>query len=115
MPDLGSGARHLWQQLQDAGLTGHGGMGRVPLSWADLRAWQLGTGQRLPPWQLRALRQASAAWQGEHLRAANPDAPAPWSVALCDEQRSAVRNKVRAVFGALARDPNPAARGQPRD
>ena len=32
-----------------------------------------------------------------------------------DEQRSAVRNKVRAVFGALARDPNPAARGQPRD
>lgn len=90
-------------------------MGRVPLSWADLRAWQLGTGQRLPPWQLRALRQASAEWLGEHLRAAKPDAPAPWSVALSDEQRSAVRNKVRAVFGALARDPNPAARGQPRD
>ena len=65
--------------------------------------------------ELRALRQASAAWQGEHLRAANPDAPAPWSEALCDEQRSAVRNKVRAVFGALARDPQPAARGQPRD
>lgn len=88
-------------------------MGRVPLSWADLRAWQLGTGQRLPPWQLRALRQASAEWLGEHLRAAKPGAPPPWSVALSDEQRSAVRNKVRAVFGALARNPQPAARGQP--
>lgn len=78
-------------------------MGRTALSWADLRAWQLGAAQPLAPWQLRALRQAGQAWVGEHAQAANPDAPAPWSAVPSAVERSIVRDKVRALFGSRAR------------
>ena len=104
LPDIGPVALRLWQHLQDAGLAGYGPMGRVPLSWSELRAWLLATGQRLAPWQLRALREASAHWLGEHLRAASPDAPAPWSEQPDEAKRNAIRDKVRAVLGARARE-----------
>ena len=78
-------------------------MGRAALSWADLRAWQLGAAQPLAPWQLRALRQASQSWVGEHAAAAQPDAPAPWSAVPSAVERSIVRDKVRALFGSRAR------------
>ena len=102
-PPIGSAALSLWRHLADAGPFADGGMGRAALSWADLRAWQLGAAQPLAPWQLRALRQASQAWVGEHGAAAKPDAPAPWSAVPSAVERSLVRDKVRSLFGARAR------------
>ena len=103
LPPIGAPALGLWRHLLDAGPCADGGMGRSALSWADLRAWQLGAAQPLAPWQLRALRQASQAWVVEHVAAAKPEAPAPWSAAPSAVEREVVRNKVRALFGARAR------------
>ena len=89
--------------VSDAGLYAEHGMGCSALSWAELRAWQLGAAQPLAPWQLRALRQASQAWVGEHAQAAKPDAPAPWSAVPSAVERGIVRDKVRALFGSRAR------------
>ena len=103
MPPIGGAALSLWRHLLDAGPFADGGMGRTPLSWADLRAWQLGAAQPLAPWRLRALRQASQAWVAEYAGAAKPDAPAPWSAVPSAVERSIVRDKVRALFGSRAR------------
>jgi len=103
LPPTGEPALTLWRHLLDAGPYAEGGMGRAGLSWADLRAWQHGAAQPLAPWQLRAMRRASQAWVAEHVAAAKPEAPAPWSAAPSAVEREVVRNKVRALFGARAR------------
>ena len=103
LPPVGDAALGLWRHLLDAGPCVDGGMGRTALSWAELRAWQLGAAQPLAPWQLRALRQASQAWVGEHAAAAKPDAPAPWQAVPSAVERGIVRDKVRALFGSRAR------------
>lgn len=80
-------------------------MGRSPLSWAELCAWQRAAAQPLAPWQLRALRQASRAWVAEHVGAARPDVPAPWLALPGAVEREVVRDKVRAIFGQRAKAP----------
>ena len=103
LPAIGDPALQLWRHLLDAGPAVDGGMGRAPLSWLELSAWQRATAQPLAPWQLRALRQASRAWAAELHAAAKPDAPPPWSAVPSAVEREIVRNKVRALFGARAR------------
>ena len=103
LPPTGEPALTLWRHLLDAGPYAEGGMGRSALSWADLRAWQLGAAQPLAPWQLRAMRRASQAWVAEHVAAAKPEAPAPWSAAPSAVEREVVRDKVRAIFGQRAK------------
>lgn len=103
LPPMGEPALTLWRHLLDAGPFADGAMGRAGLSWADLRAWQHGAAQPLAPWQLRAMRRASQAWVAEHVAAAKPEAPAPWSAAPSAVEREVVRNKVRAIFGQRAK------------
>lgn len=103
MPPIGDAALYLWQRLLDAGLFADHGTGLAALSWSELRAWRALAGCPLAPWQARALHQASKALVAEHGKAANPDAPAPWTAALQPIDRDAVRDKVRAALGWRAK------------
>ena len=46
-------------------MCGQGGMGPVPLSSAEVMAWQHGMGLSLAPWEFRVLRAASRAFVAE--------------------------------------------------
>jgi hypothetical protein len=69
---------YLIEYLFDAGPTSPSGTGSVALTWADLGAWERGTGVSLPPWTSRLLRRLSSEYLGESLRATAHDAPPPW-------------------------------------
>ncbi len=96
LPFLEPAFSHFIAYLFDAGPTSVGGMGMVPLTWTDLRAWELAVGVSLPPWQLRLLRQLSREYITEAIQADEHDAPPPWEREV-DRVRIAkhIRNVIR--------------------
>ena len=113
LPPLGA-AQPLWLALADCGVFSAGAAGGVVLSWADLHAWQCATGRRLPPWQQRALRTASAAWLAQSRQAKDADCPAPWqSREHIASNRGSVENKLRGAMRLLAAPPRPPKPGNP--
>jgi hypothetical protein len=78
LPEIDPEAQHLIEYLMDAGPVVSGAQGTAPLSWADLQAWQEGSGVSLPPWQLRLIRRLSSEYLAETIRAEAHDAPPPW-------------------------------------
>jgi len=107
LPDAGPAA-HLAGYLLDAGPVAYGGMGPVPLTHADIAAWQANTGVELTAWEARTLRGLSMDWVGMLQTAAQPDCAAPW-VELEDTTRQRVADRVRNLFGARARQEQAAA------
>jgi hypothetical protein len=99
-------AHSLVRWLNEIGLCGQGAMGPVPIGWTDLAHWMRLTGAPAQPWQLRALRQASAAYVGQLHDATEPDCPPPWSEAGLDD-RERVARQVREVFGSRKRAAKP--------
>jgi hypothetical protein len=107
LPDAGPAA-HLAGYLLDAGPVAYGGMGPVPLTHADIAAWQANTGVELTAWEARTLRGLSMDWVGMLQTAAQPDCAAPW-VELQDDTRQRVADRVRNLFGGRARQQQAAA------
>ena len=52
----------------EAGPTTAAGMGEVPLTWADLMAYQSGAGRDFQPWELRLIRRLSGEYLSESMR-----------------------------------------------
>lgn len=78
MPDIEPETSYLVDTLMEAGPVSPAGMGTTVLSWADLQAWQHGTGIALAPWEARLVRQLSAEYLQESRRAEAHDALPPW-------------------------------------
>lgn len=87
----------------EAGPSSKGGMGPTQLSWADLAAWEHGTGIELQPWESRLLRLLSLEYIKEGNRAEAHDALPPWveaevtveakaAMSLRDSMRAQVRD-----------------------
>lgn len=98
MPPITEEAGYLVETLMDAGIFTAAGMGQVPITWADLAAWQGGTGITLEPWESRLLRRMSTEYLNELHRAEKHDAPPPWHVELTPEQRQQVAARIKDVL-----------------
>lgn len=98
MPALNAALQPFIAMLFEAGPTSVAGQGAIPLTWADLEAWQQGIGVRLPPWQLRLLRRLSAEYLAEFNQADDPEAQPPW-----ERQSIPKWKRLQASIGALAK------------
>lgn len=92
---------YLADYLWDAGPTLPGGMGHVPLTHSEIKAWQDNTGTELTCWEAQTLRRLSAEYLTESQAAEAPDCPAPWSSAPTEETREDVSKKVQNAFRTL--------------
>lgn len=60
LPPLGA---HIWTWFAEIAATrGTAGMGPVPLTRAEVHAWEQDEGQRLDLWERRAIFRIDAAW-----------------------------------------------------
>jgi hypothetical protein len=98
LPDLDPALQYFVDALFDAGPTSAAGMGAVPLTWADLEAWQRGTGVFFPPWQLRLIRKLSSEYLAESQAADAHDAPPPWNREITEDRRGRVAKHIRDVM-----------------
>ncbi len=94
-------AAYLVSALMEAGPTTVAGMGEIPLTWADLLAYQRGIGQDFAPWELRLIRRLSGEYLSESIRAKAPDARAPWIKEVTAEQRSEVAQQMRDALRSM--------------
>lgn len=101
LPPIGA-AGHLVGYLFDAGPVSHGSMGPVPLSHADLAAWQANTGIELQAWEARGLRKLSTAYVAASQDAQQADCPPFYIEKPANDHRQAVSDGVRSIFGARA-------------
>lgn len=89
-------APYLVNWLMEVGPVGSGGMGPVPIGWADIQTWQTLTAVDLDPWEARTLVRLSRDFVAEMERAKDPACTAPHSTGLTNEQ--AVTDQFRAMF-----------------
>jgi hypothetical protein len=104
LPPMGA-AGHLVGYLFEVGPVGYGAMGPVPLSHTELAAWQANTGIELAAWEVRALRRLSSDYLAASHAAEAMDCPPYFTEAPVNENRAAVSNAVRAIFGGRASNP----------
>ena len=100
-PEIAAEVVYLVNALMEAGPTTAAGMGEVPLTWADLMAYQSGAGRDFQPWELRLIRRLSGEYLSESMRAKAPDARAPWIKEVTAEQRSEVAQQMRDVLRGM--------------
>lgn len=93
-------AAHLAEYLFDVGPVGYGAMGPIPISHAEIDAWQRNTGIDLDAWEARALRRLSMEYLTSMQDAKAIDCPAPFTFEPEPDRRQVVEKNVRAIFGA---------------
>jgi len=72
-------AEYLLGYLFEIGPAATAGMGEVPITHSEIRAWMLNTGIRLSPWEARTLRKLSQDYVNESHKATQRNCPAPWT------------------------------------
>jgi hypothetical protein len=97
IPDAGVAA-YLVKYLFEVGPTLVAGMGRAPISWAEISAWMHSTGQALQTWESTMLRRLSGDYLATTLDAADPAFPAPFSEQPTPDQRKLVSQKIRTAL-----------------
>lgn len=97
MPPAGPAA-YLVSYLLEVGPAMVAGMGRGPITWQEMEAWQRTTGTTLQAWEGRLLRRLSHDYIGTVMDATDPGFPPPYSDELTPSQREIVAQKVRSVF-----------------
>lgn len=95
LPEIDQEIEFLVAYLFDAGPMSAGGQSQSPLTWADLQAWERGSGITLHPWQARLLRALSAEYLSESLTADAHDAPPPW---VREADREKIAKHIRRVI-----------------
>lgn len=102
LPDPALG--YLADILFDAGPTMPTGLGEAPLSHGELRAYQENMGIRLNPFEIRAIRAASASFLVERSLAEDPARPAPWDGhTVSDAEKAAVARSLRDSIRRMAK------------
>ena len=74
------------------------GMGRVPVTAAELTAWSNGCRLHLSPWEFGTLLEMSQAFVQQERMSKDPDAPQPWNLAPAPEQRASIAKSVRSLL-----------------
>lgn len=87
------------ERLTEIGITGSNGMGTVPLSWAEIAAWQTNTKVALSPWEARMIRALSVAYVNESRPAEDETYPPPWFGGVSEAGKAAEIAILDAVLG----------------
>lgn len=74
------------------------GMGIQPVSFEEIRAWQLGCKHSLDGWEFQLLRDMSVAYTSSLEAADDMNCPSPWLPVLDDSKRKEIAVKVRNIF-----------------
>lgn len=90
---------HLINWLIEIGITESSGMGPLPLSWREIRAWQNSVHVRLAPWEARLLRHLSVAYIAQGRKAESENCPAPWRTEVTRREREIEEEVLRTVLG----------------
>lgn len=77
------------------------GQGVLPLSAAELRAWQQGRQADLAPWEFQTLLDMSRAYVGQLHESEKPECPPPFGDAANEFDREIVSKKVANAFKAF--------------
>lgn len=99
-------AEHLTDWLFEIGPT----TGDKPITWGELRDWQVQTGITLDVWEARTIRRLSQAWLSQCHAAEEPDCPEPYSPLDDDDieaRRDHVDAQLNAFFGGLQKQSDP--------
>ena len=102
LPDPGAGA-YLLDVLRELGMVQIGPMGRSPLGFEQLQAWQSVIGVRLTAWEAVTLCKLSWAYCDELVRAEDPQAEPPGGASETPEQTQQRRDRVSKGLQAALR------------
>lgn len=95
-------AIYIADWLFEVGPTTPTGAGAVPLSHAEIEAWQHNTGITLNTWQARMLKRLSQEYLSEYQAAADADRPAPWQgAAYAKPKASLVAMRLKQSIAGL--------------
>ncbi len=92
-------APHVTDRLIEIGLTEAAGMGAVPLSWREIKAWRESVGLTIEPWEMRLLRRLSAAYLAETRRAESELCPPPWRTQPTAREREIELAELQRLLG----------------
>jgi hypothetical protein len=92
-------AKHLVEFLIEIGMSEAAGMGMVPLSWREIRAWCENTRVVLAPWELRLIRRMSAEYLAEGRRAESENAPPPWRAEITQREIDVEQARLEMLLG----------------
>lgn len=103
MPPVPIDGRYLIEQFHEVGPASHGAMGGLlPVTFAEMEAWQQATAVELLPWEARLLRRLSCEYVAQYAASDAPECPAPWTSGN-ERAREDVSRRVRLIFGARAK------------
>lgn len=98
MPTVESGA-YLLGYLWELGPTVAAGMGAGPVTFTEIACWQMTTGTRLAPWEVRAIRRLSHEYLNASHKARERDAPAPWiDVGSAEYRTDVLPSKIKSIL-----------------
>lgn len=100
-PPVPVSARALLSRLFEVGPVMNGGMGRAPLTYSELCAYEYACGVQFTPHEFSELRRLSREYVAESMRAEEHDAPPPWAAPEALD-RDDIAARVRSIFGARA-------------
>lgn len=89
---------HLIGWLMEVGPVSSSGMGAVPVSFSELRAWQAVCAHVVSAWEFQTLHSMSVAYVGESVKADSHQAPPPWIAPMDDDKRLRVAQHIRNVL-----------------
>ena len=81
-----------------AGPTQAGGMGEIPLTAQELRAWEDGCGLSLTPWEFQTVLMMSGAYTSEKYEAKDAARPEPMAPQLDGDKRQAIAKNIRNIL-----------------
>lgn len=103
MPEVPD-AIHIIQYWHEAGTFTSGGMGIVPLSWADIRAWREENELILDNYEISSIRRLSVEYVSEYHAASAKGHPAPYLASIEELDRPAAASKFKSILGAFKRN-----------
>lgn len=86
----------LFDHLMKCGAYLDTGMGRVPVTWLEIDAWQRFQGIELTPFEVNAIKRASVAYVVQMQLAQEPNCPPPVSVVKIDQD--ALRTQIKSIL-----------------
>lgn len=100
MPDV-SDAIHIIQYWHEAGTFSNGGMGIVPLSWADIQAWMSINELVLDNYEISSIRRLSVEYVAEYHSASTKGRQAPYLASIDELDRPAAQSKFKSILSAF--------------
>lgn len=82
----------------EVGPVSSNGMGAVPVSFAELMAWQAVCEHPMSAWDFQTLHAMSVAYVGEYGKADSPNAPPPWIAPMDDDKKLRVAQHIKNVL-----------------